>query len=622
MDDSRSMEDGGDQVFLDRRRDQIPGAMTNTALPHGAIVLNSDQLSLHGLNNQAVPQPVANSFCGFYFPANITCQSPGVENVGNPFHADNFFYGVDDGVYQSTIAERVASMSNEGAQGLPLATYVADDTNRDHGVFTDLPALSLWQDGSTPNAILSAPESVCYGSEQISRDVANNPLLDLPLEQAPLFSYMHAPDANTPLSYDVEGGLLLSQGPAAGLELRIHDTQHEVGQQTYGHAVEPIVMQHERQEQHPAVEAEDEYGGVSGWPTRPPPILTMDNVPAQTSLLAVSAPSRDQDEPLDKPRRERGRGSRCLFCYVKNRKCTLKGDAEMQCPECTRAQLPLRCIPHRLETKPLFAKWCDSDYRTRMQWASLQWSEEQFKQDVCHFAGGPSLSVMTRNFTPSSNDQILVWGKSVGGWQAVATSPVGLATLPSEEAIARYIEACVPLCCQTYNTGLLDLVWQKRTSDLVATALRLWTANCLLLRGWETPFGPAVSDQCSPYYQNKPAPRVVQNQLDAIVEKYMAICETALLKKLENTFKRVEEWPEVYATLIILVWILEKDIWRLMFWTRHRQEAYKWRHPETPETLIQKDIAHANILLTIRQIIGYVPDHFKEIATRGESASR
>lgn len=209
----------------------------------------------------------------------------------------------------------------------------------------------------------------------------------------------------------------------------------------------------------------------------------------------------------------------------------------------------------------------------RMRWVSLQWTKEQFCQSVYHFSGGPNMCVTTRSFIPLSDDQVLVWGKTAGGWQAVLTSPVGLPIVPSSTAIASYIGECVPLCYQTYRNELLDILWQLRGSGLVAMALRLWTANYLLMRGWETLDGCTVSDTCSPYYGKRPAPRVMQNQLDAIIEGYMATCETALLAKLEDSFKRAEQWPEVYATLMILMLILEKDIWRLMFWTRHPEEV-------------------------------------------------
>ncbi|KAI0187938.1 hypothetical protein F4808DRAFT_70728 [Astrocystis sublimbata] len=323
-----------------------------------------------------------------------------------------------------------------------------------------------------------------------------------------------------------------------------------------------------------------------------------------------SPTARQGRVPPRKATRIRGRATRCLNCWLKRRKCTR---VDRSCHECIRAaRLPL-CIQHRLEHRPLFDKWHNPNYREQMKWPSLAWTGEPFSLYLCHFLQGPNLGVTAQKFLAIDDGQILVWGKTNRGWQSIPTSPIGLATLPSDKAIGRYIEDCIPLCYQMNRSKLLDAVWQLKEIELVSLALRLWTANFLLMRGWECPLGEAIDDPRSPYHQKRPAPRVIQNQLDAIIERYMAICEASLLQRLERGLKDRSQLDAVCAVSIVLMSILEKDIWRLMFWTRHPEEVYKWRHPDSPESLIRKDVAYANVLLTIACIVGHLPDRFAAI---------
>jgi len=114
-------------------------------------------------------------------------------------------------------------------------------------------------------------------------------------------------------------------------------------------------------------------------------------------------------------------------------------------------------------------------------------------------------------------------------------------------------------------------------------SLKLWTANRLLMKGWELVVNnisglDMVTDTESPLYGTVPAPRVLQNQLDRNLESYIARFETVLLKELQKAMRRMRdrtgvEWTIIFTATVILLHVRERDIWRLEHWVVHRDEV-------------------------------------------------
>ena len=109
--------------------------------------------------------------------------------------------------------------------------------------------------------------------------------------------------------------------------------------------------------------------------------------------------------------------------------------------------------------------------------------------------------------------------------------------------------------------------------------MELWTASCLLLKGWtitgeETLGMQTVEDTDCPLYGTVPAPRVLQNQLDRSLEVYIIAKEKELLKTIQRELRGGPQGLDVVsASAIFILHVLEKDIWRLMYWRKRREEV-------------------------------------------------
>lgn len=147
----------------------------------------------------------------------------------------------------------------------------------------------------------------------------------------------------------------------------------------------------------------------------------------------------------------------------------------------------------------------------------------------------------------------------------------------------------------------------------------LWTANRLLMKGWQCEDAPLVLDSSNPYNYSQPAPRVLQNQLDQHLEQFITAYEAKLVPEIDKRIKNWQTSQDAFLASIVLLKIVENDIWRLMYWVRHRTQVstshvsstgydsqfislitykvYKWRHPESPDVLIQRGVFFSRILL-------------------------
>ncbi|KAK2061336.1 hypothetical protein LY76DRAFT_372669 [Colletotrichum caudatum] len=125
----------------------------------------------------------------------------------------------------------------------------------------------------------------------------------------------------------------------------------------------------------------------------------------------------------------------------------------------------------------------------------------------------------------------------------------------------------------------------------------IWTANRMLMKGWQTRDSAYLKGGVC--HNTGPTPRVLQNQLDQILEEFIATEEKKLLQSLEDAIFWRESTTklDVMLTIVLLLKVIEKDMWRLLHWVRHRSARYKWRHPSSAESLIHKGVFLSRMLL-------------------------
>jgi len=109
----------------------------------------------------------------------------------------------------------------------------------------------------------------------------------------------------------------------------------------------------------------------------------------------------------------------------------------------------------------------------------------------------------------------------------------------------------------------------------------MWSANRLLMQGWSIVGGDEllgmsiVNEPASLLHNTIPAPKVIQNQLDHLLERQIFETEELLLKQLQRLIRRRDrgQWIVVFMSLVIVLHLLERDTWRLVYWVHHKQEV-------------------------------------------------
>jgi hypothetical protein len=139
----------------------------------------------------------------------------------------------------------------------------------------------------------------------------------------------------------------------------------------------------------------------------------------------------------------------------------------------------------------------------------------------------------------------------------------------------------------------------SRTEEnfLLRDALQLWTATQLLLHGatlhpTSDALGiPPIPSASSPLANQTPLPRVLSNQLDHLFERRIWQLEKQILSELQKRIfgRKREDWLKIFFTLVVLMNALERDSWRLYYWMFHKEDGYEWRHPSSPQRLIEKN---------------------------------
>ena len=100
------------------------------------------------------------------------------------------------------------------------------------------------------------------------------------------------------------------------------------------------------------------------------------------------------------------------------------------------------------------------------------------------------------------------------------------------------------------------------------------------MKGWEIcgreRLGMKIVDRMeSPLCGSIPAPRVLQNQLDHLLESEIMETEQNLLKDLQKVIKASnrKSWVFTFLTTAIILHVMERDAWRLLYWVHHQDQV-------------------------------------------------
>jgi len=118
---------------------------------------------------------------------------------------------------------------------------------------------------------------------------------------------------------------------------------------------------------------------------------------------------------------------------------------------------------------------------------------------------------------------------------------------------------------------------------MIRLALRLWAANRLLMKGWQICgheyLGMDIVDNIeSPLHGTIPVSRVLQNQLDHLLELEIVQTERLLLKNLQKAMRLSDRssWIIIFLGIAIMLHAMERDTWRLLYWVHHQEEVSRF----------------------------------------------
>ncbi|CAG5138842.1 uncharacterized protein ALTATR162_LOCUS450 [Alternaria atra] len=238
------------------------------------------------------------------------------------------------------------------------------------------------------------------------------------------------------------------------------------------------------------------------------------------------------------------------------------------------------------------------------------------------------MEVRCCQFEVRSFEETCLFHKTTSGWKSMKTTPFALSQLPSGATIDTYIRQHVVFFLdqrkgsKSWLDDVLQQAIQHASDALLQGVLNLWSAHCLLMAGWQLAVPGdlgmfPVIHQGSLLNGTTPAPRVLQNQLDRMLEQYCADKELECLSELQKSMRRQVKrpWIVVFIVTVLLLHIRERDVWRLLYWTLHNNNTYTWRHPEQANTLIKRSVHASNVLLAHLYVAGDVPDSFLFLTT-------
>lgn len=219
---------------------------------------------------------------------------------------------------------------------------------------------------------------------------------------------------------------------------------------------------------------------------------------------------------------------------------------------------------------------------------------------------GVTLQLSVYEFVPAFPDQQLYWYKDATGWQHMATTPFAMKRGLNTDVLEKYIQDHTYYYVENSFPGnpilseIFAIAWKYSRPEenfLIRDVLQLWTATQLLAHGATLhPSSDAlnispVPSPSAPLANQTPLPRVLANQLDHLLERRVWQLEKQILSELQKRIfgRKREDWLKIFLSLVILMNALERDSWRLYYWVFHMEDGYAWRHPSTPERLIEKN---------------------------------
>jgi hypothetical protein len=100
------------------------------------------------------------------------------------------------------------------------------------------------------------------------------------------------------------------------------------------------------------------------------------------------------------------------------------------------------------------------------------------------------------------------------------------------------------------------------------------------MKGWEVcgheRLGMKTVDRIeSSLHGSVPAPHVLQNQLDHLLEYEIVETERHLLKNLQKIIKASDRksWVATFLATAIILHVMERDAWRLLYWVHHQDQV-------------------------------------------------
>jgi len=269
-----------------------------------------------------------------------------------------------------------------------------------------------------------------------------------------------------------------------------------------------------------------------------------------------------------------------------------------------------KCLPPfliRRETALIGVVGAEPSYKSKLVWGSLERGFAAKIALLTHERGGLTLQVHCRDFDATSQNQTQLFWKETTGWNCIYSTTYSL-EMPNID-LRQYIDECASFLLKgaAEKVDYLGQIFQmaqlhQRVSYLPAAefkrpfslsaqettirlALRLWAANRLLMKGWEIcgheRLGMKTVDRMeSPLYGSVPAPRVLQNQLDYLLESEIVETERRLLKNLQKLIKASDRisWVATFLAIAIVLHVMKRDAWRLLYWIHHKEQVRYFKY--------------------------------------------
>ncbi|KAF4947934.1 hypothetical protein FSARC_13861, partial [Fusarium sarcochroum] len=269
------------------------------------------------------------------------------------------------------------------------------------------------------------------------------------------------------------------------------------------------------------------------------------------------------------------------------------------------------CIRVRPVDLPQFRKWSDLDYERRFTGVKRLASSLNGVRRVTlrHYNTGPGIPVDCGEFEPESSRhyQYHALKKNWAGWHVVKTTSYCLAT---ELSVDDYLDDCVGLATAEACSGqtpvkvFMELARANQNTKLIKECLKMFTALRLLRIGWqfsgdETLGMTLNTDENSPFSGKVPVPRMLQNQLNRLLEKALEKSEIFVTEKLQSIYRthKQDMWFLGSLASFLLVHVRELDAGRLVYWKHHPDERGFWIHPWQPSALMQEAVASCQCLV-------------------------